>query len=138
MYTDSIFTSGLARFTISVMATSETKSGMAGRIVQLMDGPPRTTSEKLGEAIGVTPGAITKWRKGGQISDEHKVQLARYFNISLDWLLTGVGVGPANRDRKALADQMLTLSDARARQLQTIVDALAVPDSGDVPKENHN
>ena len=138
MYTASIFTLGVDRFTISDMPTSKTKSGMATRIVQLMDGPPKTTSEKLGEALGVTPGAITKWRKGGQIRDEHKVGLARYFNISIDWLLTGVGAGPDNRDRKALAEQMLALSDARARQLQTIVDALAVPDSDQTPRENHN
>ena len=131
-----MFTVGLWGRKMLFMA-SEFKNQMGERIVALMSGPPRTTSETLGEAIGVTPGAITKWRKEGKISDEHKAALCRYFNVSIDWLVTGVGAGPAERERKKLVDQVYRIPDPEVRRLQAIVDALAIPADHDNGKENH-
>ena len=119
------------------MMSSELKKAMGRRIIELMDGPPKTTSEALGEAIGVTSGAITKWRNLGQISDDHKAALCRHFNVSIDWLVTGVGAGPKDRQRRKLADQVYRISDPEVRQLQAIVNALAIPASDEAPRENN-
>ena len=117
--------------------TSDMKAEMAKRIRQLMEGPPRTTSETLGEALGVTPGAITKWRQEGKIRDEHKLALCRYFNVSLDWLVAGQGGGPADRERRSLSSQVDKLPLPEVRRLQAIVNALAVPAGDDDHQENH-
>lgn len=117
--------------------TSTLKKEMGRRIRQLMDGPPKTTSETLGEAVGVTPGAITKWRKEGKISDEHKLALCRYFNVSMDWLVTGQGCGPEDRERRSLAQQVEQLPLPEVKRLQAIIDALAVP-STDEPATKTN
>jgi hypothetical protein len=118
--------------------TSDMKMEMGRRIRQLMDGPPKTTSETLGEALGVTPGAITKWRKEGKIRDEHKLALCRYFNVSLDWLVAGQGGGPNERERRSLSKQVESLPLPEVRRLQAIVDALAIPADDEKPnKANH-
>lgn len=47
------------------------------------------TQQWLAEQVGVTPQAVTKWIKTGQISREKATEVARVLGVSLDVLLAG-------------------------------------------------
>ena len=65
------------------------------RLIMAMNAS-RKNGAQLAEEIGVTPGAISHWRKGrnSNISAEIGLKLAKALNVSPDWLLKGEGEGP--------------------------------------------
>ncbi|MST81165.1 helix-turn-helix transcriptional regulator [Lachnospiraceae bacterium Oil+RF-744-WCA-WT-13] len=47
----------------------------------------KETQADLGNAIGVTPMAVSKYESGLSVpSDDTKVKLARHYNVSVEWL----------------------------------------------------
>jgi transcriptional regulator with XRE-family HTH domain len=48
--------------------------------------------------LGVDESAISRWRRGGPISLTHVVDLCRYLDVSLDWLLMGRGTLDMHKD----------------------------------------
>ena len=48
------------------------------------------SQEQLADLVGVTRQAVQKWESGASRSDmDNLAALARYFNVTLDWLITG-------------------------------------------------
>ena len=46
---------------------------------------------ELAQTLGVTPQALSNHRKKGEISPGLLFKFAKKYNISIDWLLTGIG-----------------------------------------------
>lgn len=53
------------------------------------------TSSALSDTLGVTDQAVGKWLRTGNVARQHLPALARSLSVDIDWLLTGVGRGPA-------------------------------------------
>ena len=54
------------------------------------------SQEELATVVGVTRQAVQKWESGASKPDmENLTALARYFSVSLDWLITGTEAPPA-------------------------------------------
>lgn len=100
---------------------------LASRIRGLMR-DHKITGEKLAEKLGVTPAAVARWRKKGTITRPHIVALARLFNVSIDWLMTGQVQWGETPQRRAWIEQIEALSPQQLRRLQAISDALIVAD----------
>lgn len=49
------------------------------------------TDTELARALDVTPGAISNFRKRGEIPTDLVISLSVKFKLSVDWLLTGEG-----------------------------------------------
>lgn len=43
----------------------------------------------LAAELGVTAGALTRWRQGGPLSLENGIRLCEVLDVSLDWLVMG-------------------------------------------------
>lgn len=43
----------------------------------------------LGKELGISSGSITNWKNGKLPNGENLLKLANYFNVSVDYLLTG-------------------------------------------------
>ena len=70
------------------------------RIIQLMQ-KKHMTAKKLSEIIGVSPNAVSEWKTGRiKPSIEHIIKIAQVFDVSTDYILTGV-------DRDALKKESL-------------------------------
>lgn len=55
------------------------------------------SQENLADALGVTRQAVQKWESGASRPDmENLIALTRYFDVTLDWLLTGAESAPAD------------------------------------------
>lgn len=54
--------------------------------------PPRARRSKLAKICGVSAQAVRDWEEGKtkNIRHDHMVKIAAYFDVSVDWLLTGV------------------------------------------------
>jgi transcriptional regulator with XRE-family HTH domain len=62
---------------------------MICRIQYLME-QNNITSSKLCSDLGLAKSSITDWKKGkAKPSVEALIKISRYFNVSLDWLITG-------------------------------------------------
>lgn len=73
---------------------------LAGRIREAMDGhQPPITGSAVSEACGVTPQAVSGWRKNGRVHKKHLVNLAQLTGRSLDYFL-GDGKVHANGGEK--------------------------------------
>ena len=54
------------------------------------------SQENLADVLGVTRQAVQKWESGASRPDmENLIALAKYFDVTLDWLLTGAESAPA-------------------------------------------
>jgi transcriptional regulator with XRE-family HTH domain len=55
----------------------------------------KLSQAELGEALGITQGGVAWWEKQGSYpKTELLMPLARLFNVSVEWLLEGVGPAP--------------------------------------------
>lgn len=106
---------------------SQADLALAARIRELME-RDGITGEHLAEALGVTPAAVARWRKSGKITRENIVALARHFDVSIDWLLTGELQWGETPQRRAWIEQIEALSPQQLRRLQAVSDALVVAD----------
>ena len=62
---------------------------MICRIQYLME-QNNITSSKLCSDLGLAKSSITDWKKGkAKPSVEALIKISRYFDVSLDWLITG-------------------------------------------------
>jgi transcriptional regulator with XRE-family HTH domain len=52
------------------------------------------TQEQLGEAIGLTFSGVSSIEKGVSKNPEKLLQIAKYFNVNYEWLLSGDGEVP--------------------------------------------
>lgn len=115
--------------TMAVMsAPSTSDEALAGRIRLLME-QHDVTGEQLAECLGVSPAAVARWRRKGTITRDHLVALARRFEVSIDWLLTGELQWGETPQRRAWIEQIEALSPQQLRRLQAISDALVVADN---------
>ena len=59
------------------------------RLQALMDSQ-RLTQKDFAEATGIRPTTISEWKKNGNLpTGDAAIKIANYFDISLDYLLTG-------------------------------------------------
>ena len=65
-----------------------------GRVLKIAD-ERGIVYRRLTEAAGVEPQRIDKWRKGSAPTLRHLVGIARYLDVSLDWIATGRTAGAA-------------------------------------------
>lgn len=57
------------------------------------------SQEDLAEVVGVTRQAVQKWESGASRPDmENLTALARYFGVTLDWLITGAEAAPEREE----------------------------------------
>lgn len=48
------------------------------------------TKKAFGERLGISAGNLGDWRRGKSTPSTHKlIEIAAYFSVSLDWLMTG-------------------------------------------------
>lgn len=73
------------------------------------------TAKKLTSDLNLTNSAITEWKKGrAKPGTDAVIKIARYFNVSADWLLTGQDFGADAGDRITLtADETALIYDYR-------------------------
>ena len=71
------------------MNNKETPKTVGERIKYLRE-KKQESQEKLGEAIGLSQNSISKLEKGEtQLTLENQYSLAKHFNVSHDYLITG-------------------------------------------------
>lgn len=68
-------------------------------LLELRGVPPRNVKSLLSKVTGCSKQAVYSWFSGdtGQIKSEHIVAIAKEWNSSTDWLLTGLGPIDSNR-----------------------------------------
>lgn len=68
-------------------------------LLELRGVPPRNVKSLLSKVTGCSKQAVYSWFSGdtGQIKSEHIVAIAKEWNSSTDWLLTGLGPIESNR-----------------------------------------
>jgi DNA-binding XRE family transcriptional regulator len=92
------------------------------RLRQLMDTPPKTTQETLAKALNITRQAVGNYKSGQSSPDFNTlVKIAKYFNVSTDWLLGISEVQSQNTDLKAVCEYTM-LSEAAIEKLLAIKD----------------
>jgi transcriptional regulator with XRE-family HTH domain len=69
---------------------------------------PGETQAQFAERLDTTQASISRYLNGRQPDRETLIKIARKTNVSLDWLLTGAGPGPAERPKREPADSELT------------------------------
>lgn len=72
-------------------------SNRGERMVEAMQLRGMTKQHALAFAMGVNESTITRWKNNRPMSIDHAVLLCRTLDVSLDWLLTGVGQMDAAR-----------------------------------------
>lgn len=63
----------------------------------------------VARAIGITPSALSQWERGAvkNLRPENLLKAARFFDVSLPWLITGVG--PRRVEECATQDEVKVL-----------------------------
>ena len=62
---------------------------MLKRVIQCI-GTKHGESKKLADYLEIHPNTITSWKNGSNMSyRKHAKKIAEYFDVSLEWLLTG-------------------------------------------------
>lgn len=61
------------------------------RISRAMNSRGLRKLSALAAAVGVTDGAISRWRQGGPITLENAIRLCDALDVSMDWLILGRG-----------------------------------------------
>jgi transcriptional regulator with XRE-family HTH domain len=90
----------------------------------------RNVSQKqLAEAVGVTPGSVTGWKKGAIPSSDILQRIAAFFEMSVDELLTGQrvnyeGRGKAFEERVKKAEEILEGINVPPEIKQTLFEGL--------------
>jgi transcriptional regulator with XRE-family HTH domain len=63
----------------------------------------------LAAEIGVTEGALTRWRQGGPMSLENGIRFCQVLDISLDWLAMGRAHSDHHKERELNQDRLRLL-----------------------------
>lgn len=64
------------------------------------------SQEQLADLVGVTRQAVQKWEAGASRPDmENLTALARYFNVTLDWLITGAETAPVRQEQTVVVEK---------------------------------
>lgn len=88
------------------MELDEQLTSFARRLIELCDDmklPARGRQVALGRRFGVSQAAARKWLVGGLPDLSKAVEIARWANVNLEWLMTGRGPKRGNLvDSKAL------------------------------------
>jgi DNA-binding XRE family transcriptional regulator len=70
-----------------------------------MDTPPKTTQETLAKTLNITRQAVGNYKSGQSSPDFNTlVKIAKYFNVSTDWLLGTSKVRSQDTDLKAVCE----------------------------------
>lgn len=96
------------------------------RIRELREDSDKTQRE-IAEYLGTPYQYYAVYEKGGsEISFERAIALAKYYNVSLDYLagLTDVKINPAANKRQDLRQQLLTRLDKLSPQERTALSEL--------------
>lgn len=72
------------------------------RLVMAMQLRGNYKATALACALGVNEAAISRWKRGGPITLPHAVRLCDTLDISMDWLIRGIG-HPGVRQRHEVA-----------------------------------
>ncbi|MEP3430171.1 MAG: helix-turn-helix transcriptional regulator [Roseibium sp.] len=98
-----------------------------------ISGQPKLLS--LAEELGVSPGAVSKWRYGQNFSLDNICKFATTLDVSLDWLLLGRGL-PDTHEGSDLSDaeqELILLLRARPQRFANILLSLV----REVPEPPH-
>ncbi len=90
----------------------------------------------LAAELGVTAGALTRWRQGGPLSLENGIRLCEVLDVSLDWLVMG-RVPPdhhrqdaSNQDRQRLLRALNAMPPGSDAYVASLLEHLANMSSG--------
>lgn len=85
------------------------------------------SQKDLAESIGIRQATISDWKKNGNLpSGETAIKIADYFNVSLDYLLTGEEKNNEySPDEIELISNYRSLQDHDKSMLQVMVSAMA-------------
>jgi transcriptional regulator with XRE-family HTH domain len=98
---------------------------MGGRLLRARDGADLSIDE-LATRLGVKPSTVQAWENDRSQPRANRLQmLAGMLNVSLSWLLYGVGAGPSEDERDQLLESMSLQLD-RLKRLQHESQRLAV------------
>lgn len=98
---------------------------MGGRLLRARDATGLTIQE-LATRIGVKPSTVQAWENDRSQPRANRLQMiAGMLNVSLSWLLHGVGTGPSEDERNQLLESM-SLQLERLKRLQNESQQLAV------------
>jgi transcriptional regulator with XRE-family HTH domain len=75
---------------------------MADRIRYVRDFVLLLTQEELAEKLGVSRGSVGNWELGGGIGRKNLVILARMAGCTMEWIESGKGEPPAERQRLSI------------------------------------
>lgn len=77
----------------------------AQRLRELMDNPPKTTQEDIAKVVGCSRQTISQYRDGSIMPNiEKAVAIARYFNVSTDYLLGISSVSTTDTEIKTICE----------------------------------
>ena len=76
----------------------------------------------IAKDINVSSGAITSWKKGKVPHHSTLLKIANYFNVSVDYLLTGIKEPPADADDELVAEFIELLNGLTDEQLKSVFD----------------
>ena len=67
--------------------------GMVADQLKILMKEYNVTQRKIAEIAGVSPPAVKKWFDGDtkNIATKYSIKIAKYFNVSIEWLTNGVG-----------------------------------------------
>lgn len=126
--------------------TQELTTTLATKLNELLECHPvtgeKTTNKALGDAIGTRGQSVSLYRRGeSQPSPELLLRIARYFGVSVDYLLTGVSSENAGAHSdlglseeaieglRALACDLYDMHGVSAQRVRGIVNSLLADDA---------
>ncbi|MBW7957107.1 MAG: helix-turn-helix domain-containing protein [Deltaproteobacteria bacterium] len=92
---------------------------------RMMQASGLKTGSSLAEALGVSPQAISNYRKRGAIPSSLVLKFSEKFEVSLDWLVKGNG-GPRVDPYRAAPDRHSVCAEASPEELVCIGKMLTI------------
>lgn len=84
------------------------------RLVEAMHWRGDFKATALACAVGVNEATISRWKRGGPITLTHAVRLCDTLEVSMDWLIRGLGAAHASQ----LPDRLQTPPELSARTVE--------------------
>lgn len=89
-----------------------------GKRIERLRKERKLTQQQLANATGITRGNISSYESGRFYpSITTTIALARFFNVSIDWLLTGKEKDTLNEEQKKLLDVYSRLDEGDKKQV---------------------
>lgn len=82
----------------------------------------------VAKELGISSGAVTKWKNGATPQGETLIKIAKYFGINTDYLLSDDAEIALNSQSDAIKDKIFDLFDNDGYRQDELADYLGIPE----------